>query len=203
MIRYNARSKSTEFVDMVAARHPEIYSVLNEAGRRVPDRKQSIRRYQAALLYLFAAQYDDQTIVDLGTRVGYSACILRMAAPTARIFTVDTNAQALEVAERNLADFDNIQYVHMPSWDFAEKANDGKIGLVFVDADHTKIDRDLIWWPKIMQGGLMLFHDYTPSKFPVVAEVVDGLADVQHEGAGPDIVCMGMRGEGLAGIYKT
>ena len=204
MIRLHLNSKAADIVDMVAERHPQINEVLREAGRIIPDRSQAIRQYQAAIVYLLAAQYNGQTIIELGTKMGYSTCILSMAAPDARIFTVDNDPVMLEQARRNLADdFSNITFVEANSWDFADQANDGKVGMVFVDANHQRVKEDMVWWPKIKPSGLMLWHDYTPDKFPDVVAVVDRLADVQRPGAPPDVVVIGGNNNGMAGIYKT
>ncbi len=177
--------------------YPEIQEVLERANEQVKDKKQSIQEYQAAVLYLLAEQFNSETIVELGTKYGYSAGIIARACPDSKIFTVDTSLSNLEKAEKSLAEFSNIKYVNMHSWDFGELANDGKIAMVFVDADHEKAGIDMtVWWTKLREGGLIFFHDYDIEKYPDVYAAV-------HVYGEPDIIVVDTENEyGMAGIYK-
>lgn len=187
------------FIEMVAEKHPEVHQVLHKANHDVPNRSHAIEPYQAALLYLVAAQFNRTRakVLEIGTRYGYSASVLSQACPRAQITTVDASDVARNLARENLKAYKNVTCVKAKSWNWLEQVEDGVLSLIFVDGDHDLVEKDLAWWNKLRPGGLMVFHDYTPSRFPAV------VAAVHHLKAEPDIVFV-QEGtdKGIAGIYK-
>jgi predicted O-methyltransferase YrrM len=178
------RKNPKDFITLIAQEHPEIHDALELAATRVRDRKQAIKRYQAAILYKIARRYGDQkdvTVVELGTRKGYSAAVIAQALPDARIFTCETNVGNAEEAAANLRLFPNVEIINMHSWNFLDKANDGRISLVFVDGDHEQVSKDMGWWVKVKEGGCMVFHDYSPLKFPAVVQAVHSVKEPPDE----------------------
>jgi predicted O-methyltransferase YrrM len=178
------RKNPKDFITLVAQEYPEIHDVLEVAATRVRDRKQAIKRYQAAILYQIARRYDKHqnvTVVELGTRKGYSAAVLGQALPNARIFTCECNVANAEEAAGNLRLFPNVDVINLYSWNFLKQANDGRLSLVFVDGDHEKVAMDMEWWRKVKPGGCMVFHDYSPLKFPAVVEAVHSVKEPPDE----------------------
>lgn len=56
------------------------------------------------------------------------------------------------------------------SYHVSEKIEDNSLGLVYVDCDHSYIGvtRDInSWWPKLVKGGIMAFHDYENTAYGV------------------------------------
>lgn len=54
------------------------------------------------------------------------------------------------------------------------EVEDESLGLVYIDADHSYIgvQRDIhTWWPKLVKGGIMAFHDYEAVQYGVKGAV--------------------------------
>jgi len=157
--------------------------------------------YQAALLYWLAEEYnqDGAHIVEIGTFQGYSISIIAQAAPRAHITMLNPSATEIACARENLAAYRNITLIPMASWDYYVAAPQ-HIEMVFVDGDHKRVARDLVWWNRLTHGGLIAFHDYSPKVCPPVIGAVDRLL-VHTKKAGPDVRVIDSDGVGLAGIY--
>lgn len=198
-MKLNLTETPENIIEMVAVTHPEIHQVLHKANHDVPNRSHSIEPYQAAVLYLLAAQYNKarSKILEIGTRYGYSAAIISQACPKAQITTVDADEAARNAAREHLKDYKNVACVKSKSWNWLEQVEDDSLSFIFVDGDHEEVARDLAWWGKLKSGGLMLFHDYTPSRFPRVVAAVHQLAET------PDVVVVQLQTDkGMAGVYK-
>lgn len=180
-----------------------LYSLSREAehafikGKKI---RAQTRPYQSLLLYILAKQYDGGTILDLGTYHGHSAFLFAEAAPKAKIITVDINPDHTKKAKDNLKRFNNIFFKTACSWDLA-KDWELPLDMIFVDANHSLVKKDLIWFEHLKIGGLLLFHDYTEKGSPKVVKAVDWLA--QSLGKEPEILIIDGKGIGMAGIYKN
>lgn len=52
----------------------------------------------------------------------------------------------------------------------AKEVEDNSLGLVYIDADHSYAgcrNDVLAWWPKLVKGGIMAFHDYEMRQYGV------------------------------------
>lgn len=50
----------------------------------------------------------------------------------------------------------------MFSLDAAKTFQDGELDVVYLDANHLDVGRDIeAWWPKVKSGGWLMGHDYT------------------------------------------
>jgi len=62
----------------------------------------------------------------------------------------------------------------------SEQIPDKSVGIVYVDGDHTyqgcKSDISS-WWPKLVDGGVMAFHDYGNSDYGVQRAVIEHMKD--------------------------
>lgn len=157
--------------------------------------------YQAAALYVLVGQYDreDAHLLDIGTAAGYSASVMAQAAPKAEIVTLNPAGHEVKAARRNLGRWPNVRLVQAASWDYLESYGGPFLDVIFVDGDHKRVAEDVPWWRWLAEGGLMLFHDYSPAACPPVYEAVNALGEVL--GRGPDVLVLDDGGIGMAGFY--
>lgn len=169
-------------------------AAIKRASALVSNRKQSILDYQALFLYTLAKQYDGHSVVEIGTKYGFSAAILAQAVPNSRLWTVDISEPMCIRAKTALTGFPHVVVLNDSSAHFAQNA--GLVHFVFVDGDHETATQDAAaWWERLASGGLMLFHDYTAKKFPDVVNAVKMLGE-------PDVLLIDAKGDGMAGVYK-
>lgn len=170
--------------------------------------KQQILRYQALLLYGLAEQYNDvgDSILELGTYYGFSAAVMKMAAPGSWLDTLNPVVLEAQAAVRNLDPLDRVVVWTMASWDALEEERFGpELAMVLVDGDHNAVARDVPWFNLLRTDGLILFHDYVPGTAPAqqcepVYRAVNELA--VHLGRPPDILLVDSEEFGLAGFYR-
>lgn len=86
------------------------------------------------------------------------------------------NSQAWH--EKNLADGkerlvkygDKAIFLRGISWDMASEVPDNSLGFINVDCDHSYegVMQDILaWWPKLVKGGVMAFHDHEAPQYGV------------------------------------
>jgi predicted O-methyltransferase YrrM len=169
---------------------------------------QQIKDYQAMLLYGLAGQYNDpgDHILELGTYYGFSAAVMKLAAPACWLDTLNPAEWETEAASKNLAPLDRCAVWTMASWDALEEDRFGpELSLVFVDGYHNAVARDVPWFNQLRTDGLMLFHDYVPGTAKVqqcepVYRAVNDL--VAHLGRPPDVLLVDDQEFGMAGFYR-
>lgn len=140
--------------------------------------------YQAIALYQLASAYnvDGATILEIGTFNGYSASVMAQAAPKARIITLNPKPWEVEVAIKNLYTYKNVQVSGYCSWDLLKGYDGSDFDMIFVDGDHNRIARDLPWYNHLRVGGLMLFHDYCPTRSTIVYRELTAMANrLEHQ----------------------
>lgn len=107
-------------------------------------------------LKIYASQVDPPNcFVELGTRKGGSAlAVSKIVKPEVEVYTIDHVDQVDKKSE-------NIHYIFKESVDAAKKW-DRIIGVLFVDADHSRAMEDFVAWEKFVAiDGYVLFHDYS------------------------------------------
>jgi len=172
--------------------------------------KRETRDYEAALLYLLAAQYDKPgaVIAEIGTCWGWTAAIMQHAAPQARIMTCTPNPNHVIIARRNLAvHFPRVEVLDLKSVDWLPQIADNSLDMVFIDGDHQRVTDDLPFYNKLKVGGLKIHHDYCPDR-PLctgprpcrwVYGAVNDFAAKMHA---PDVLLVDYNREGMAGFYR-
>jgi len=178
--------------------HPDVATAL-ENSKRIPGQ---IAPHQAAALYVLAGQYNRRGahVLEIGTFHGYSASIIAQAAPLAEIVTLNPSAKEATLAIKNLAPWPNVTVGTAASWDYMEGYRSPRLDMIFVDGDHKHIWRDMPWWAWVEEGGLMLFHDYSPRLCRPVYAAVGRLGEML--GREPDVLVMDDDGLGMAGFYR-
>jgi predicted O-methyltransferase YrrM len=144
--------------------HPELPAVLEMVARRVPHKKRQIAPYQGAALYSWAKPYNRPgcQILEIGSFLGYSAAIMASACPMAEITTLNPKHHEAIAARANLRYWPGVRVVEAYSWDYLGVTS-RNFDVIFCDGDHSAILRDLPWFDRLVVGGLMAFHDYSPA----------------------------------------
>lgn len=118
-------------------------------------------------------RFGQPTIVNIGVLWYASMYCLRAGAPEARLVGVDIKKDpTTEVHPELKAEFiwADSRICHATFKD--------PIHLLFIDGDHDYpvIAADIAnWTPKVVPGGLVLFHDYAPSKKHLVRHKLQGV----------------------------
>lgn len=131
---------------------------LETPGARVTRNE---RKLLKALSTLVTWRFDCPVIVNIGVQRGASLHCLRAGSPTARLIGVDVDytkiplegdPQAVLICGRSQEAYEwLVNPVH----------------LVFIDGGHgydAVLQDAQRWGPKVVPGGIMAFHDYTPDR---------------------------------------
>lgn len=140
-------------------------------------------------------------VLEIGSFKGLSAyCMATVAKSVYCVDTFRANSAGQQQMEelttyqdfKNATErFNNVE-VHIGT---SEAAGDavksgvipGNFDLIFLDAMHTHEDvkADIRrWWPRVRDGGLMVFHDYGHDHFPGVKQAVDEIFGPQENRIG-------------------
>lgn len=124
-------------------------------------------------------------VLEIGAFQGLSAwCMAHVAKSIVSVdpHTAWTNGTTmgeefttLEAFKANLADFPNVT-CFVGTSEMAGEQIEGDFDMVFVDGSHEyEFVRDDIarWWPRIREGGLMVFHDYGHGDYPGVTQAIN------------------------------
>lgn len=194
-----------EIIATMIDSEPGCLGALAQARTIVQQGKQQIYPYQAACLYKLARQYAEGRILEIGTYYGYSAMVMAIAAPKAKIITLGIHPWECDIARENLANYPNVSVVQRPSWEYLEMlAPDWMFDMIFVDGDHKQIRRDFPYWNRLKVGGLMFFHDFSPngSGRPCPPAYRGILSFEEFIGRKFDILIVDDQNVGMAGYYK-
>lgn len=168
--------------------------------------RQSVYPYQAAALAVLADRYDrpGAQILEIGTYYGFTAAVMALSAPQAGIVTLNPVTWEVEAAIANLANLPNTAVFCMASQDYLEAYCGPGFDLIFVDGDHKRVMEDLPWWEYVNPGGLMLFHDFSPSDSarpcPPVYRALSEFGE--RLGRAPDVSIVDNDKVGMIGWFK-
>ena len=203
----NISGTHDEIMAAIIAGCPGADAAIARAYTYTKRGKQEVYPYQAAAIYALARQYDRDgaQILELGTYYGFTAAVMAEAAPRANIVTLNPVEWEVADACKGLARYENVSVVMRHSWDYLKMlAPDWAYDLIFVDGDHKRVRLDLPYWNRLRDGGLFLFHDYTPlgspRHCPPVFEVVNGFGEFL--GRQPDVLIVDNLKVGMAGFYR-
>lgn len=198
-----------EIVSIIRKDNPEIDAVLALSNSVKQHYKGTIMDYQAACLYALVKPYNnsDTRILEIGTGLGFSTSFLSQACPQSEIITLSVRPDESEHAKniiRNNLGFKNVEFVIAKSWEYAE-TNIELYNVIFVDGDHAKVQKDLVFWEQLNEGGLMLFHDYCPEYAANPQPHVFATLNAFRERLGRaefDVKIIDNSNIGMVGLYK-
>jgi predicted O-methyltransferase YrrM len=144
---------------------PDVDAVLKWAAKYIPKIKRQVAEYQGAILAYYAYVYNKPSakFLEIGTAIGYSACVMATAAPMAWITTLNPKGGEYQKAVKNLSVRSNVRVVKQTSEEFWHSDN-GQYDMIFVDGDHryAMVLHDAQFFNRLKPGGLIIFHDYSP-----------------------------------------
>lgn len=120
------------------------------------------RRWLKMAAEAVSARFDEVVIVNIGVYRFASMYCLRAGAPTAKVYGIDIRKPDVKQHADLRADV-----VIADSRTYWKKFN-LPIHLLFIDGDHhyEAVKRDIEGWaPKVVQGGVVAFHDYAPTPY--------------------------------------
>lgn len=184
--------------------YPAWPALLARLRRDVPAHHKEVWEEQAMAIALLAAQYDrpDARILEWGTNRGFTAAVLRLAAPQASVLSLEPNQSLRHAARARLeplaitvGPWTSVAYLEL---------SDHLYDLIFVDGDHKNIVLDLPWYNRLRTDGLFLHHDFSPAgSSRACPPVFEGLTEfsrvLEHE---PDVLLRDPTHTGLAGWYR-
>lgn len=172
------------------------------AIRKLGFAKAGLLDYQGHALAVLARDVNKPKarILEVGTNHGYSAAVMRLAAPQATIVTLEPVREVRKKARENLEGMAITVDPHTSAAYLEEST--GRYDLIFVDGDHKHIGVDLPWFNHLRRGGLILFHDYSPEDAehpcpPVYKALTEGFLERP-----PDILIRDDGLTGMAGWYR-
>lgn len=120
---------------------------------------QGEREYLYLAAHQVEASFKQTVIVNIGVFRCASMYCLRAGAPKVRLVGIDIKACAVKIHPELRAEFiiEDSRVCH--------KGFKRAIHLLFIDGDHhyAVVREDIKnWVPKVVDGGLVVFHDYTP-----------------------------------------
>lgn len=169
------------------------------------SQKQRVYDYQAEIIYALAAQFDrpGAQMLEVGTYYGYSAAVIGQACPQAQLVTLNPTTWEWDRARQNLAQIENARALCGMSQEYITEYDGPELAFVFVDGDHKLIHDDLYWFNWLEIGGLILFHDYSPSgsvrQCPPVYRALTKFAERLRP---PDVRIIDNNLAGMAGWYR-
>jgi predicted O-methyltransferase YrrM len=187
--------------------HPELVEIEQAANHVVKNTKKAVYPYQAFALYHLAKPYNGGKALEIGTAYGYSCFYLASAMPDSQIITINASIGEIEAVAQTgtFARFPNVTNLHKVSWDYFKESNGtADLNFIFVDGDHKRVKKDFPFFNRLIDGGMMVFHDYSPlgSKrhCPPVYDAVNELCD--YLGRSLDVLIVDDGNVGLAGLIR-
>jgi len=127
-----------------------------------------------ALYNIAKSLKDGSVIVEVGSHLGATSCMLALGNKNNKVYCVDTWRNDGQMAEpskdtfsefkENTKDFANITALRGKSEDVVKSFSE-KIDLVFIDGDHSyeAVKKDVLSWiPKCKENAIVAFHDVGP-----------------------------------------
>lgn len=195
-----------EWLAYFTEHHPELPKIEKQARAKVPNTKKAVYAYQAAALYHLAKPYNGGRALEIGTAYGYSCYYLAKAMPDSKITTLNASIGEVEAVKANgTLNFPNVEILHRVSWEFLKESDGTAVyNFIFVDGDHKRVKNDFPFFNRLVEGGLIMFHDYAPlgsrRHCPPVYEAVNDLAKTL--GREPDVLIVDDGNVGIAGFIR-
>ncbi len=202
------RAERAKLLKQIVELYPEWKRIDNEARRLVgPRSKREVWLEQGAAIAYLASQYDrpDADILEIGACQGYSAALMKLAAPQATVTTLEPHGDRRRRVRAAVGSLGVTVRAERSTIFLRYCVEEGqKYDLIFVDGDHAKVRDDLPYWNLLRPDGLFLHHDYSPpgSKRecrPVWEAINTFASELGHP---IDVLVQDDSGVGLAGFYR-
>lgn len=177
-----------------------------------PQVRLQLLDYQLAALFVLARRFNrpGARILEIGTGHGGSGHVLGKAAPLGKVVSLTTSFAEKGASEAlwRSGGCSNVVACVVASWDFLERTKGDRhfheLDMVFVDGDHNRIARDLPWFNRLREGGLLLCHDYSPqdSRSPSGIVYAQLNAMAARLGRPFDVRIVDEGRVGMAGFYR-
>lgn len=194
-----------QWLEYYRSLHPELAKIERKVQQVVKNTKKAVYPYQAAALYHLARPYNGGRALEIGTAYGYSGYYLASAMPDSQITTLNASIGEIEAVKAAgvFANFPNMKIVHAVSWEYY-KPGTADLNFIFIDGDHKHVKLDFPFYNLLVDGGLMIFHDYSPlgsqRQCPPVYDGVNDLA--KYLGREPDVLIIDDGQVGMAGFRR-
>jgi len=155
---------------------------LTDIWRTIPSViKELEQEWLVALASDVCAQFERPTFVNIGVSWGCSMHCLRAGCASARLVGIDVDFQKKSVISPEAL---RAELVNASRQSYCTDF-DGPVHLLFIDGSHKLEDvaADIRWTPKVVEGGVVAFHDYDfpPPPNSYVKQAVDEwLAEEGH-----------------------
>lgn len=124
------------------------------------------RKKLGQLLFRIAKEYQPQTILELGTSLGITSSYLSLAAPGARVITIEGASEVAAVADKNFKDL-GIQNISVVQGNFDEVLSGTiseikKVDLAFIDGNHRQEPTERYFHeilPALHNDSILVFDD--------------------------------------------
>jgi predicted O-methyltransferase YrrM len=197
-----------EIMALLSKIHPELHWIDQQARLHIAVTSKAVYPYQAAVLYHYAKPHNGGRALEIGTSHGYSCFYLASAMPNSDITTLNINQVEVDLAANSLRQFKRVKVINMSSVDYynstAAFTGEPVYDFIFVDGDHKRVKLDLPYFNRLVPGGIMLFHDYSPPEStrpcPPVYDAINEIGD--RLGRKPDILVVDSDKVGMAGFIK-
>ena len=123
-----------------------------------------IRDKSAEFLYDYVKKLSPKNILEIGTAIGYSGCIMLSACDKSMLYTVDINTKSLEVAKNTFSKFgynDRVQINNIDALEYLKQLNNLniKFDFVFLDGPKGQYISYLPYLTKLLSDNGIIFAD--------------------------------------------
>jgi len=120
-----------------------------------------IRPLSREILAKEVAAKNPSKILEIGTAIGFSGCLMLNSAPNSTLTTIEIDAKSFEVAKRNFAEAGLTNRVKQILGDASEvvKTLEGKFDFIFLDGPKSQYVKQLPYLVNLLSVGGVLLAD--------------------------------------------
>ena len=152
----------------------EIVSFMRERQAPVTDALKELEEFArrenipiiphetVAFFRLFLQTMQPQSILEIGTAIGFSALLMAEQVPDAKIMTIDRNEEMIGFAKENFARFDQRKQITLLEGDAVDLLEhiEQRFDLIFMDSAKSKY---IVFLPEVLKrlevGGVVILDD--------------------------------------------
>ena len=129
-----------------------------------------IRPLSREILAKEVAAKNPSKILEIGTAIGFSGCLMLNSAPNSTLITIEIDEKSFEVAKQNFAEAGFTTRVNQILGDASEivKTLEGKFDFIFLDGPKSQYVKQLPYLVNLLSVGGVLLAEET-ARFPRVS----------------------------------